>query len=583
MKLTSITLNNMFSYHGINSILFDKISCIIGTNGFGKTSILNSIKLCLGQSNIDINSVLNNNAEEKVCWVNLDFQEFNIKRAWELNDKIEESLSIIMKDGEKLEDDEAEHFIQNKIPDFLIDFLFYDGEIGNNLLLLSNTKLKSIFDYIFDLDLLVNTQKDSQSVAKKLLEKNDSDETKELLTLENERLEVLELISNQKESLIEKEKEYKVLKMNLQKLNTQIRNKSKKVNKLHEELDTVKEKLDEKTKVFKELILWQMPLLLNERLLNSIKRKSESALKIEDESLFNSKFNKFIQEINSPLEKDEIMKVFKANLLSSISNVELTITKDKFQALLEEMKDLKLEINQIEDKIKKVEDSIMEQEMMRSLMESREEQEENLNKFEKELYELEDSIEFNIKKSKEINKVLTQIFNSNQKQYAFIKGYEELLIISRASEKVYNKRLINELAIFNEKLKSNTSKFLKQYKHIKDIYINKNHNIIITDKKDEVLNTELLSAGQKQVLNFMIVKTILDFKEFASFIMVDTPFGRLSSKNRELLLNTCYLSFGSLILLVTDNEYDFVKTQNLNLKTYMIQKDEIGSKIEEIA
>ncbi|WP_417327437.1 AAA family ATPase [Halarcobacter sp.] len=583
MKLTSITLNNMFSYHGINSILFDKISCIIGTNGFGKTSILNSIKLCLGQSNIDINSVLNNNAEEKVCWVNLDFQEFNIKRAWELNDKIEESLSIIMKDGEKLEDDEAEHFIQNKIPDFLIDFLFYDGEIGNNLLLLSNTKLKSIFDYIFDLDLLVNTQKDSQSVAKKLLEKNDSDETKELLTLENERLEVLELISNQKESLIEKEKEYKVLKMNLQKLNTQIRNKSKKVNKLHEELDTVKEKLDEKTKVFKELILWQMPLLLNERLLNSIKRKSESALKIEDESLFNSKFNKFIQEINSPLEKDEIMKVFKTNLLSSISNVELTITKDKFQALLEEMKDLKLEINQIEDKIKKVEDSIMEQEMMRSLMESREEQEENLNKFEKELYELEDNIEFNIKKSKEINKVLTQIFNSNQKQYAFIKGYEELLIISRASEKVYNKRLINELAIFNEKLKSNTSKFLKQYKHIKDIYINKNHNIVITDKKDEVLSTELLSAGQKQVLNFMIVKTILDFKEFASFIMVDTPFGRLSSKNRELLLNTCYLSFGSLILLVTDNEYDFVKTQNLNLKTYMIQKDEIGSKIEEIA
>ena len=123
MKLTSITLNNMFSYHGVNSILFDNISCIIGTNGFGKTSILNSIKLCLGQSNIDIDSILNNNSEEKKCWVNLDFDEFNIKRTWDFTDKIEESLSVVLTDGEKYEDDEAEHFIQNKIPDFLIDFL----------------------------------------------------------------------------------------------------------------------------------------------------------------------------------------------------------------------------------------------------------------------------------------------------------------------------------------------------------------------------------------------------------------------------------------------------------------------------
>lgn len=583
MKLTSITLNNMFSYNGVNSVLFDKISCIIGTNGFGKTSILNSIKLCLGQSNIDVDSILNNNATEKTCWVNLDFQEFNIKRSWDFTDGLEESLSIIMKDGDKLEDDEAEHFIQNKIPNFLIDFLFYDGEVGNNLLLLSSTKLKSIFDYIFDLDLLVNTQKDSQSVAKKLLEKNDNDDTKELLALENQRLEILELISNQKEEVKEKEKEYKVLKMNLQKANTQIRNKSKKINKLHEELDIVKEDLSKKTSIFKEIILWQMPLLINQRLLAGVKKRSESALKIEDEKLFDSNFDKFINEINSPLDKSDILKIFKNNLLSTISKVELSMTKEEFRSFLEEMKDLRLKINQIEDKIKKAQESIMEQEMMRSLIETRDEIEEQFNKFEKELHELEDSIEYNTNKSKEINKTLTQTFKANQKQYAFIKGYEELQIISRASEKVYKKRLENQLEIFNKKLLDNCKKFLNQYKHIKNIFINKSHEIIVTDMKGEVLNTELLSAGQKQVLNFMIVKTILDFKKFASFVMVDTPFGRLSNKNRELLLKSCYLSFGSLILLVTDSEYDFVKTQDLNIKTYLIQKDEIGSKLEEIA
>lgn len=582
MKLTSITLNNMFSYHGVNSILFDNISCVIGTNGFGKTSILNSIKLCLGQSDIDINSILNNNAEEKNCWVVLDFDEFNIKRTWDFSSKIEESFSVVFKDGDRLEDSEAEHFVQNKIPDFLVDFLFYDGEIGDNLLLLSNTKLKSIFDYIFDLDLLVNTQKDSQEVAKKLLEKNSDDSTKELLDLENQRLEILDTISSQKEELTEKEKELKSLKMNLQKLNTQIRNRNKKSKTLHEERDLIQEKLDFKSNDLKKLILWEMPLLLNKKLYEGIKKRTSTALRIEDQSLFSNKFSKFVKEINSSLDENQILELFKSMMINNTEKIELSLTKDSFKNLIEEMKDLKLEIVQIEEKIKKLQDSAMEQEIMKSLVESRDEQEETLNKFEKSLHELEDSIEQNKIKSKEINKTLTQAFKLNQQKYAFIKGYEELQVISKTSAKVYAKKLEKKLVVFNEKLQQNTTRFLKQYEHIKNIFINTNHRIIITDEKDKKLNTKLLSAGQKQVLNFLIVKTILEFKDFASFVMVDTPFGRLSNKNKELLLNSCYLSFDNLILLLTDSEYDFIKSQNLKYKTYQIQRNSLGSKIEEI-
>ncbi|QKJ23984.1 AAA family ATPase [Poseidonibacter lekithochrous] len=584
MKLTSISINNMFSYNGVNSMLFDSISCVIGTNGFGKTSILNSIKLCLGQSNINVDSILNNNAQDKKCWVNLDFDEFNIKRTWDFTNDVEESISVVLKDGDKYDDDEAEHFIQNKIPDFLVDFLFYDGEVGNNLLLLSNAKLKSIFDYIFDLDLLVNTQKDAQSVAKRLLEKNSDDSTKELLALENQRLEILDLISNQKEQVIEDEKKLKVLKMDLQKSNTQIRNKSKKINKLHEELDAAKEELDKKTVKFKELILWQMPLLLNTNLLKGMQKRSSSALKIEDETLFTNKFSKFVQEISSPLDEKAILELFKSIMVKGSDKINLSLSRSEFMTLIEEMKDLKLEIHQIEVKIKEVHDSVMEQEMMRSLIESRDEQEDTLNKADIAFQELEESIITNTIKSKEINKTLTQAFKANQSKYAFLKGYEELQIISKTSAKVYNKRLINQLEIFNEKLTFNTTKFLKQYDHIDDIYIDNNHNIIIQDNKEKKLNTELLSAGQKQVLNFLIVKTILDFKNFASFVMVDTPFGRLSNKNKELLLNSCYLSFDSLILLLTDSEYDFVKTQgHLKYNTYQIQRNDLGSEIGEIA
>ena len=582
MKLTSITINNLFSYHGINTIEFDNITCIIGTNGFGKTSILNSIKLCLGQSHIDLSSILNNNATEKKCSVNLNFDEFSIKRTWSFEPKLEESLSIIFQDENRLEDTEAEHFIQNKIPDFLVDFLFYDGEIGNNLLLLSNTKLKSIFDFIFDLDLLVNAQKDSLEVSKRLLEKNKDDETAELIDLENKRLAILETISNQKEEFQNKTKELKSLKLNLQKLNTQIRNRSKKTKELHEQLALIQEELNEKSIKFKEVVLWQMPLLLNENLLKNMQSRTSSALKVEDESLFASKFSKFAESINSSLSNEKLLEVFKSLMLNASSDIKLSMTKDELKNLLEEMKDLKLSIKQVEDTIKTAEDSSMEQEIMKSLIESREEQESHLNNFEKSLHELEDSIQQNTSESKEISRTLTQSFKANQDKYAFIKGYEELQAIARVSAKVYKNKLENKLAIFNEKLKENTTNFLKQYEHIQDIYIDTNHRIIISDGEN-LLNTELLSAGQKQVLNFLIVKTILDFKEFASFVMVDTPFGRLSNKNKELLLNTCYLSFENLILLLTDSEFEFIKTQNLKYKHYQIQRDSIGSTIEEIA
>ena len=154
--------------------------------------------------------------------------------------------------------------------------------------------------------------------------------------------------------------------------------------------------------------------------------------------------------------------------------------------------------------------------------------------------------------------------------------------MSKVSEKIYQEELKERLEIFNKKLKKNTTPFLKQYEHINEIYIDEKHNIIIGDGK-QTLDIELLSAGQKQVLNFLIVKSILEFKEFASFVMVDTPFGRLSNENKELLLNDCYLEFDNLILLLTDSEFEFIESQKLKYSTYNILRNNLGSKIEKVS
>lgn len=580
MKLTNIEISNLFSYYGENKISIDNITCVIGTNGFGKTSILNSIKLCLNYLKIDTKSILNNKAQDNNCWVKLDFDEFNICRNWFFSNKIEEKLVVTFKDNSILEDAEAEHFIQNKIPEFLVDFLFYDGEIGNNLLVLSNSKLKSIFDYVFDLDLLVNTQKDAYEVSKRLLEKNQASGFSEVLKLEEKRTALIETINKDKESLKSTEVTLKIEKLNLQKVNTQIRNKNKKLKELNIQKENIKTVLDEKTTKFKDTILWQMPLLFNSNLFKKIKKRSKSIIKIEDENLFTKKFSHFAKEINSPIEEDKIFEIFKSLMINNNENINLSISSKDFRELINELKDLKLEFTQIENEIKLEEESSLRQEVVQILFSQRENIEKMVEHLEQKILELKNKIEDDSLELKDINKTITQAFRENQSQYAVIKGYEELQAISKVSAQLYEKKLLDNLKIFNKKLEQNTAKFLAQYKHIKNIVVNKNLEIVISDENSQ-LSTNLLSAGQKQILNFLIIKTILDFKDFTSFVVVDTPFGRLSNKNKELLLNTCYLNFDNLVLLLTDSEYEFIKSQSLKYKKYNILRNDNGSFLEE--
>ncbi|MCK4442059.1 MAG: AAA family ATPase, partial [Sulfurovaceae bacterium] len=173
MRLNKIILNNIFSFYEKEVIDFDNLTIIIAQNGLGKTSILNSIKLCLGYSNIDISSIINNNSKSNSCDISIYFDDFTITRSWQTN-SLEESLKIEFSENEYITDIEANDFIKEKIPFFLIDLLFYDGELNSNILLFSDTKLKHLFEFIFDLDLLANMQKDTIKASKELLIDTDN-------------------------------------------------------------------------------------------------------------------------------------------------------------------------------------------------------------------------------------------------------------------------------------------------------------------------------------------------------------------------------------------------------------------------
>ena len=582
VKLTKIIIDNLFSYNGKQEIPFSPITCIIGSNGFGKTSILNAIKLGLGHYDVNLDSILNNKAFEPQCSITLEFDLFSIQRSWSFGSTIEENVEIIFPDEKEksLQDTEAEHFIENKIPSFLIDFLFYDGEVGSNLFLLSVTKLKSLFDYIFDLDLLMYVKKDSLTVAKRLLEQNSTKETEELVKLEKNRFDLMDSIEKNKELLKQSQKAYKALSFNIQKLDTQIRNRNKKIKELHTQKDEKQAVISALAQKFKELNMFALPLLLNKELSIALQKRSHSPLLLNDEKLFATHFRRFFEQIGSTMEEEEALLLFKTLMLTKSTDIHLPMTQKEFKKLLEKMKNLQYEIKQIDLAIQDTETNIMEQEITRSLMEDKEAKQKQLIELQHKIEDMENSIKNNEDALKETNKRLTILFKENQSAYASLKGYEELQEVATVAEKVYTEELSEKLEIFNKTLAKNTASFLKQYKHINEIYIDGKHRIVITDGKKK-LDVELLSAGQKQVLNFLIVKSILEYKEFASFVMVDTPFGRLSNANKKLLLEECYLQFDNLILLLTDSEFEFIQSQKLKYSTYYITRNELGSQIEE--
>jgi len=292
VRINQIVLQNIFSYYDREVIGFDDMNYIIAKNGLGKTSILNAIKLCLGYSTIDIDSIFNNNSPHQEASVSIEFDEFIICKTWQVKTQ-EESLKVTFKDNDYLEDMEAEEFIKEKIPFFLVDLIFYDGELNSNVLLLSPTKLKNLFEYIFDLDILKNISKDTIKASKELMS-NDAnqslstryDELKTTITANDETL-----IDNKltKERI---EKEIKALQQEIGKLETKQRKQDKKIDTLKSQLEVNQTDFETKLQEFKKAILFEMPLLLNSDLREKIINQQKPIMEIKNKNEFDARLSK---------------------------------------------------------------------------------------------------------------------------------------------------------------------------------------------------------------------------------------------------------------------------------------------------
>jgi len=578
MRVKNIILKNIFAFNGRQEISFEKNTLILAENGFGKTSLLNSIKLALGQKRVQVDSILNSLAKDKECYIEIDFDEFTLTRVWDFTEDFE-SLTIHLNEN-ILKDYEAEEFLKEKFPVELIDFIFFDGEVEKDLILLKSRKIKRVFEYVFDLDILSNMIVDTKKVANSISNRIGKEEVAEFVNLQQKEVELSDEIQK-----LEENKRVKI--RDNKKIDNLLRLNKLKISNRHKEIESVNEKIEENQlelnkyiEVFQEINLYQLPLLLNDELFTKVKEEKTKSIDILDKKEFEKSFNSFLKQIDSSTSSTDALKYFHT-IFNINSGISLNYKKEEVSTLLNRIKSL---ISQKESLLTQYEDikqKLLKKGNLEQLEQDKISLEDNKKNQELELTMIQEKLKENIVEHKEIHKKLRLEFISKRDKYSKVKSIEELYNISSVTQKVYNEKLVESLNKFNELLSKKIIPFLEIYRHINKIYINSKFRVILEGINNEEFNIALFSAGQKQILSFIIISTILEFKRFVDFIFIDTPFGRLSNKSRDFIFNNYYLEFSNLNLLITSSEYDYLKDKKSEFKEYTIEQNSLGSIIKE--
>ena len=419
---------------------------------------------------------------------------------------------------------------------------------------------------------------DTKKVANRLSNKLGNEEIIKFTNLQEQEVRLAKNILDIEERKPFLDKEIRRLKELLRLNELKIRNRSKAIESVQQKIDENQLELSREIELFQEINLYQLPLLLNSELLNKVNSKTTQSLKVLNQKEFELKFEVFVKSLNSPHEKSELLQNF-YQVFQMNSSINLSFSKKELIIVLEKLRDLIDTQEKLLKQLEEIKEKLVKKDNLKKLELEGIELTKKKHQKELEFNQINDRLDEKQSKYKEVHKQLRLEFIAKRDKYAKIKAIEELYNISEVSQEVYDRKLFGSLNQFNTLLSEKVKPFLSIHQHIKKIYINDKFKVILEDEKGSFLEMELLSAGQKQILSFILISSILEFKKFVDFIFIDTPFGRLSNKSRDFIFNNYYLKFSYLTLLVTSSEYDYIEQQESSFKEYTIERNKLGSTI----
>lgn len=99
--------------------------------------------------------------------------------------------------------------------------------------------------------------------------------------------------------------------------------------------------------------------------------------------------------------------------------------------------------------------------------------------------------------------------------------------------------------------------------HFQDVQLGADFNLEVIDRYGQTARPEL-SAGERQVLSLSFIAAMAQVSEEEAPLVMDTPFGRLSSQHRNSITEHLPKLADQLVLFVTDEELHGQARENLN-------------------
>ena len=615
-------------------------------NGSGKTTFLQAIDFVLYgkfsnyfySQKLSYENFLNKNINKKNfdegAQIELTFnrkykgkkQKFKISRNWKLiGKKMKEEFFVFI--DEKFDEDitkDWDNFVDQILPSRVASLFFFDGEKIEQLADLEESKkvLKKAINSLLGLEIVDQLNVDVDEFQKRSsLRIKDDDEKKVIEDLElkiqdyEKKIKVVDdKIVKEDDNLTKVRYEIRELDIELSQKGVAYYDKKKDYEKDQLDIDQKRESLQQD---LVKIAAGDAPLLILEKELNEIHQQSKQLSTSLDQNSVQNKINNLIDQFEEFSEKncsdkDYLVKFKKFSekqkinkvldnkvsdfLLKDLNPYEINfLLSESFSNIKQDIDKLtskKIKLDEEYEKLSQLINKIPSDDEIKPLIEKSKKLQKEEETLITKLNILKDErgtlngpkVKLNIELKREYEKKSSKdIDNLDNKRFIdySIKVKDVLSSFHVKALDYHIKRL--------EKLILNCFKSLHRKKNfIKSIKIDTiEFDLKISDKKDIEVNTEDLSAGERQLLAVAILWGLAKASNSAAPTIIDTPLGRLDSEHRLNLVEQYFPTASKqVILLSTDEEINKKYHKFISpylSRSYKIEYDEkiSGSKLSE--
>jgi DNA sulfur modification protein DndD len=625
MKFRKLTIENYKSFQYPTTIEFPdgsegkSIFLIGGMNGAGKTSVMESINICLYGSKPDIIYKCINHKEFakgnafasfELLIETDDLEEIQVKRSWSAGTvdspkpkDLEEKL-VVIKDGKRVSVQNKEiwqDYINASFPKGITQFFFFDGEKIQEIASddHSEVRLKSSLEAALGIQYISKLSNDILHLKQ--------DERKNFVEISDEDIDFKESeLKREKSKRIKKEAEKTELNKELSKFKTDNQelkdrfqaafnsepesiDETKQRERKRLSLSNRKNQLDVQINgLLEKQLPWALagklfaPLKLQieqERNLNATKAISEQAASlaqnivlsvdhpepIYDEPLSPEQQKQLLQRVISVLQADKksdaktylnLSERDAARVLNRIEEIE--------QSEILALKDLLSELSELDSEIKSLENSGLgassdnEKHLFDELQQQMEGCQNQIGRLSVRIQNIDEEMIFAESRIREIESELGRLYdkhNLSNEKVEFIKECDTIANLLNAFIVRLRK---NKIHLLQEKTFEMYKLLSSKSGLIKDLTIDdKTYEISIRDRNGHEMKKSGLSAGEKEIFAVSLLWGLAQTSQLDLPIIIDTPLSRLDSVHRDNIVNNYFPNAANqVIILSTDTEID---------------------------